>query len=200
MSGNSSVVKRAILQAYYPATQTADVLILEATSAFLTQIPIDNAITSASAIAGALAAVLFFDEHNPQDAVVISVYPNGSQGVPSSSAHGIMNFVTPAAGNSGFLVNSGNINTINMFGNGIPSTATAVLALVTFTSPTANARLELSAHNANLNGEMIVGNLYAANQNIWANGIIPVDVNGQVDVSAVGGNCTVTVWTYGYVS
>jgi hypothetical protein len=193
-------IKRGILQSFDPSTYTASCLLLEATSNFLTGVPISTSVDAATAIAGAYCAVLFFDEHNPADAVIIAVYPNGSQGVPAAIANGLITFVTPAAGNSNFLVNNGTTSTINLFGSGIPNSAKAVLLQVQFTSPSVNARIQLAPHGGNLNGYMIVGGLYAANQTLWATAILPVDVNGQVDVFAAGGNCTVTVWTYGYVS
>jgi hypothetical protein len=177
-------IKRGILQSFDPSTYTASCLLLEATSNFLTGVPISTSVDAATAIAGAYCAV----------------YPNGSQGVPAAIANGLITFVTPAAGNSNFLVNNGTTSTINLFGSGIPNSAKAVLLQVQFTSPSVNARIQLAPHGGNLNGYMIVGGLYAANQTLWATAILPVDVNGQVDVFAAGGNCTVTVWTYGYVS
>jgi hypothetical protein len=193
-------IKRGILQAFYPATYTADCLLLEATSNFLSGVPISTSVDAATAIAGAYCAVLFFDEHNPADAVIIAVYPNGSQGVPVAVANGLITFVTPAAGNSNFVVNAGASTTITLYGSGIPATAKAVLVQVVYSSTAANARLYLAPHGGNISDYLIIGNAYAAGENIYGVGILPVDSNGQVDVFASGGNCTITVITYGYVS
>ncbi|MGH2509872.1 MAG: hypothetical protein ACRDHZ_21035, partial [Ktedonobacteraceae bacterium] len=76
-------IKRGIIQNFSAATYTASVLLFEATSYFLTGIPVTNTLDGTSGLAGALCAVLFFDEHNPQDAVVIAVFPNGSNGLPT---------------------------------------------------------------------------------------------------------------------
>src|SRR6266702_2405801 len=76
-------IKRGILQSFDPSTYTASVLVLEATSTFLTGVPVATHIDGTSAQSGAYCAVLFFDEQNTADAVVIACYPNGSQGVPS---------------------------------------------------------------------------------------------------------------------
>ncbi len=194
-------IKRGILQSFDPSTYTASCLLLEATSAYLAGVPISTTVDAATAIAGAFCAVLFFDETNANDAVIIAVYPNGSQGVPVTVANGLITFVTPAAGNSNFLVNAGNTTTINLWGNGIPNGAMAVLVQVFFTSPTSNARVYLAPHNSgNIADYIVVGNLYAANATIFAIGVLPLDGNGQADVNANGGNCTITVITYGYVS
>lgn len=195
MSGNSSVVKRAILQAFYPSTQTADVLILEATSAFLTGIPINNGIATNEAVVGALCAVLFIDEHNPNDCVVIAVYPNGSQGVPSS-LHGLVSFITPV-GTTNFLVTSGGTVTQN---TGAPAGATGVLLNAYFTSASAGAWIVFTKHSASFTGGFTIGNLPTANGFLNGFGIVPVDANGQIDVGANVANCTVSFYVIGYVS
>ncbi len=196
----AQIIKRGLLQSFDASTYTASVLILEATSFSVSGIPVSTSVLASTAIAGAFCAVLFFDETNSNDAVVLACYPNGSNGVPSGSISGTITFVTPAAGNSNFLVNAGNTTTINLFGNGIPNGAKAVLVQVFFTSPTANSRIYLAPHNGTLADYIVLGNLYAANATIFTTGILPLDVNGQADVNANGGNCTITVITYGYVS
>jgi hypothetical protein len=47
---------------------------------------------------------------------------------------------------------------------------------------------------------MSIGNLLKANSYINGAGILQLDANGPVDVRATTGNCTVTIWTYGYVT
>src|SRR5258708_4950985 len=68
------IIKRGILQAFNASTYTASVLLFEATSFALAGIPVANHIDGTSALVGAMCAVLFFDEHNPQDAVVIATF------------------------------------------------------------------------------------------------------------------------------
>ncbi len=47
---------------------------------------------------------------------------------------------------------------------------------------------------------MSTGNLQTANGYLNGAGILQLDANGQADVRATTGNCTVTIWTYGYVT
>src|SRR5579885_2701522 len=68
------LIKRGILQSFSPVTYTAAVLLFEATSYALSGVPVANHIDGTSALAGALCAVLFFDEHNQQDAVIIAIF------------------------------------------------------------------------------------------------------------------------------
>src|SRR5437868_6903005 len=77
------VTRRGILTSVSASTYTANVLIMEATDAFLQGVPVATHIDGTSAIVGTLCAVHFFDEQNYTDAVVMAVYPNGSQGVPT---------------------------------------------------------------------------------------------------------------------
>jgi len=44
------------------------------------------------------------------------------------------------------------------------------------------------------------GNLPTANGCLNSVGILQLDANDQVDMRATTGNCTVVVWTYGYVT
>src|SRR5689334_8779372 len=99
-------IKRGILQSFDPTTYTASVLVLEATSAYLTGVPMATHLDGTSAQSGAYCAVLFFDEQNLADAVVLAVYPNSSQGVPSP-APGRIVMVTPALQVNAVSVSSG---------------------------------------------------------------------------------------------
>ena len=81
------LIKRGLLQSFNPATYTASVLLFEATSFALAGVPVANHIDGTSAVIGSLCAVLFFDEHNPQDAVVIATtqtytLTGASSGIP----------------------------------------------------------------------------------------------------------------------
>ena len=75
-------IKRGLIQAFSAETYTASVLLFEATSHFLSDVPVSNTLDGTSGLVGALCAVLFFDEHNSQDAVVLAAFPNGSNGLP----------------------------------------------------------------------------------------------------------------------
>src|SRR5262245_8825497 len=68
------IIKRGLLQSFDPSSYTATVLILEATSYSLAGVPIATSVDGTSALAGAPCAVLFFDEQNTDDAVVLAIY------------------------------------------------------------------------------------------------------------------------------
>ena len=57
-------IKRGLLISFDNSTYTASVLIMEATSAYLTGVPIAAHMDGTSAITNAQCAVLFFDEQN----------------------------------------------------------------------------------------------------------------------------------------
>lgn len=194
-------IKRGIIQAFAPATYTASVLLFEATSYFLTGVPVANTLDGTSALAGALCAVLFFDEHNPQDAVVIATFPNGSNGLP-----------TPPPGRVVFVAGFQQLNAVSVpvatpltatltgGSSGIPGRALGVVYKAFFSSASAGSSITLVPRGAsNPSAYASIGNLAAANATLHGGGLLPVDANGQVTISASGGTCSVTLYTYGYV-
>jgi len=194
------LIKRGIIQSFNPATYTASVLLMEATSTFLANVPLSTALDGTSAVPGGYCAVLFFDEHNQQDAVVIAVYPNGSQGVPTPPP-GRITFTMPYVQLSGVTINAGvtNTYTLNSGGSNLPSGILGVLYRATFSSPTVGAYLRLAPHGGTIGNYHFLGNIQVANQYVNAPGVLQVDSNGSVDINAEGGNCLVTLWTHGYV-
>src|SRR5579872_5096018 len=108
-------IKRGIIQAFSPATYTASVLLFEATTSFLTGVPVANTLDGTSGLVGAFCAVLFFDEHNPQDAVVFATFPNGSNGLPAP-APGRTTFVTGFRQVNAVVINSGVTQTFTLAG------------------------------------------------------------------------------------
>lgn len=168
-------------------------LILEATNYVLQNVPIATSADGTSALAGAACAVLFFDESNYTDGVIIAIYgaaPNPTPGRVVLSA--------PEQEINASLINSGSISAFTM-GSNIPAEALGVLYKVSFTSPTSAAYLQIAPHGSNIADYAEHGNLYAANATHRAAGIVPVDVNNSIDIKANTGNCTVSLWTYGYV-
>lgn len=194
-------IKRGIIQAFDPVTYTASVLLFEATSFFLTGVPVSNVFDGTSALVGSLCAVLFFDEQNPQDAVVIAAFANGSSGLPAP-APGRVTFVAGYRQFNAVVINSGNTQTFGVTGgaSGVPSGASGVLYKAYFTSPTVGAYITITPHNpADPNAYATLGNLAVANGYINGGGLLQVDSSGQIDIKANGGNCTVTLYTHGYV-
>jgi len=195
------IIKRGILISFNPATYTANILILEATSAFLQGIPVACHLDGTSAQVNSLCAVLFFDEQNYTDAVVLAVYPNGSQGVPVPTP-GRLVFVS---GYQQFLnqsINAGSVSTFTLTGgtSGIPLGALGVLYKAFFTSATVGAYIQLAPHAASdITAYASIGNLAIANGFVNGTGLLQLDASGRVDVKANTGTCTVTLYTYGYV-
>jgi hypothetical protein len=193
----SQTIKRGILQSFDATTYTASVLILEATSAFLTGVPVATHLDGTSAQVGAYCAVLFFDEQNIDDAVVLAVYPNGTQGVPSP-APGRVVIVTPVQQINAVAITSGSTQTFTM-GTNIPTGAKAVLFKAYFTSATTATFIQIAPHGGDLTANAAVGNLAVSNGYVDGLGIVGIDTNGQIDIRANAGNCTVTLYTYGYI-
>jgi hypothetical protein len=193
------VIKRGILCAFHPSTYTCDILIMEATSAYLQNVPIACHMDGTSAQVNAMCAILFFDEQNPADAVVLAVYPNGAQGIPVP-APGRLVITSLNHLVSGLAINSGVTTTIAAAGHGgIPAGAYAVLLSAYFTSPSANAYVQFAPHGGSIGSYFTMGNLYAAGGFINSSAILPLDSSGSLDIRANNGNCTVDAYTYGYV-
>ncbi len=193
----SQAIKRGILQNFDPTSYTASVLILEATSTFLTDVPVATHLDGTSAQVGAYCAVLFFDEQNVADAVVLACYPNGSQGVPSP-APGRMVMVTSVQQVNAVVITSGATQSFVMTNN-IAAGAKAIVFKAYFTSATTGSFLQIAPHGGDITAHAAVGNLAVVNGYLDGIGIVAVDSNGQIDIKANGGNCTVTLYTYGYI-
>src|SRR6202022_4690988 len=121
------IIKRGIIQSFSASSYKASVLLFEATSHFLAGVPVSNTLDGTSGLVGALCAVLFFDEQNPQDAVVIAVFANGTNGLPSP-APGRVVFVTGYRQVNAVVINSGLTQTFTLAGaGGVPSGALGVV-------------------------------------------------------------------------
>jgi hypothetical protein len=195
------IIKRGILISFNPATYTANVLILEATSAFLQGIPVACHLDGTSAQVNSLCAVLFFDEQNYTDAVVLAVYPNASQGVPVP-APGRVVFVSGYQQFQNQAINAGSVSTFTLTGgvSGIPVGALGVLYKAYFTSATVGAFIQLAPHAASdITAYASIGNLDLANGSLNGTGLLQLDASGRIDVKANTGTCTVTLYTHGYV-
>jgi len=190
------LIKHGILQSFNPTTYTASVLLLEATSFALAGVPIANHIDGSSAILGALCAVLFFDEHNLQDAVVIATFAT----IPAAPP-GRVTFSTGYQQLLNVSIAAGVTQTFTFTGaSGIPAGVLGVLYKAYFTSATVGAYLQLAPHGASdISAYATLGSIAVANTFINGGGMLPVDINGSIDVKANTGACTVTLYTYGYV-
>ncbi len=196
----AQLVKRGIIQSFDNTTYTATVLLFEATSTVLSGVPCSTTFDGTSAQSGALCAVLFFDEHNQNDAVILAVYPNGSQSIPTPPP-GRMVFVTPYLLVNAVAITSGVTNTYTVWSGSspVPSGINGILYKAYFTSATVGALIQLAPHAATLAIYHAIGAIELAGATINGFGVLAVDSGGQIDVAAHGGNCTVTLYVLGYV-
>ena len=67
-------VRKAILKSFNSGNYTATVQISGSYKAYLEGIPVARNLPAAEMALGRKVAVIFFDEHNPKEAVVIAVY------------------------------------------------------------------------------------------------------------------------------
>lgn len=194
------VIKRGILQSFDATTYTASVLLIEATSAFLTGIPVATHIDGTSALPNALCAVLFFDEHSPGDAVVMAVYPNGAVGVPTPPPGRIV-FVPSFALVNGVTIASGTTNVYQATGvGGIPVGAKGILYDGALYSATLGAYCSIQPHLGHSTGQYDVLQAYVTGVFIRNSSVTQVDANGQIDLTAAGGgSVTMFIFPRGYV-
>jgi len=197
----AQIIKRALLMSFNPATYTASVLLLEATSTALTDVPMAFHMDGTSTLAnGSLCTVLFFDEHNATDAVVLAVYSTGSS-VPTPPP-GRITFVTGYRQINGDTLTVGTLTTYTLSGgsSGIPASALGVLFKAYIASSTVNAYVQLAPHNASdLSAYATIGNIPVSGATVNSVGILPLDSSGRVDIKAFVGTCSLTLYTYGYM-
>lgn len=67
-------LKKAILRSFNSGNYTAVVQLVGSYKVYLEDIAVGRNLPSAEMIAGRKVAVLFFDEYNPKEAVVVTVY------------------------------------------------------------------------------------------------------------------------------
>lgn len=190
------LIKRGIFQSFDPIGYTASVLIIEATSYTLSGVPVATSIDGSSALSGSSCAVLFLDANNPEDAVVLAIY-----GAAPDHTPGRVIFVPPFLQINAVTINAGVTNTysVTSASSGIPSSARGVLCRAFFSSATVGAWVGIAPHSGAIGSYCVLGNLQVASQSVNGNALVPLDSNGQLDVKANTGNCTVTLYTYGYV-
>src|SRR5262249_50894523 len=82
-SQTGGVVRRGILTSFDPVTYTCGVMLVEATSTFLQGVPIAYHMDGTSALKNNLCAVLFFDQQNYTDALIVAIYAGAGVGAPT---------------------------------------------------------------------------------------------------------------------
>jgi len=195
------ITKRGLLVSFNPATYTANVLIMEATSEYLQNVPVACHMDGTSAQVNTNCVVFFFDESNPGDALILAVYPNGAQGIPTP-APGRVTFVTPFQQVTNDSINNGVTKTYTLTGGstGIPVGALGVIFKAYFTSASTGAYINLAPHSGTAADYATIGNIEVANAFLNGNGIVAIDSAGKLDVQANGANVTsFNLFTHGYV-
>ena len=67
-------LKKAILRNFNSGNYTATIQMVSSYKVYLEDIAVARNLPSAEMVAGRKVAVVFFDEHNPKEAVVVAVY------------------------------------------------------------------------------------------------------------------------------
>ena len=67
-------LKKAVLKSFDPADYQATIQLIGSQRAYLEHIAVARNIPATEMIAGRKVAVIFFDEHNPKEGIVIAVY------------------------------------------------------------------------------------------------------------------------------
>ncbi|MBA7470893.1 hypothetical protein ES707_06181 [subsurface metagenome] len=67
-------LRKAVLRSFNSADYTATVQLAGSFKVYLEDVAVARNLPAAEMTAGRKTAVLFFDEHNPKEAVVIAVY------------------------------------------------------------------------------------------------------------------------------
>ena len=67
-------LKKAVLRSFNSGNYTATVQLASSFKVYLEEIAVARNLPSVEMVAGRKVALVFFDEHNPKEAVVIAVY------------------------------------------------------------------------------------------------------------------------------
>ena len=67
-------LKKGLLKSFNSGTYTATIQLAGSYKVYLEDVTVARNLSSAEMIAGRKVAAIFFDEHNPKEAVVVAVY------------------------------------------------------------------------------------------------------------------------------
>ena len=67
-------LRKAVLRSFNSGNYTATVQLASSFKVYLEDITVARNLPSAEMVTGRKVAVIFFDEHNPKEAVVVAVY------------------------------------------------------------------------------------------------------------------------------
>ncbi len=67
-------LRKAVLRSFDSGSYTATVQLAGSYKVYLEDVPVARNLPEVELVGGRKAAVVFFDEHNPKEAVVIAIY------------------------------------------------------------------------------------------------------------------------------
>lgn len=101
---DTPAIKRGVIQAFNPANWTATVQVLPSQGNYLSNVQVAKHLLAAEIVPGDQCAVLFFDELNPADAIIMAVYS-----VPPAAP---VSPVTSLAGGAGGAALTGDVQLV----------------------------------------------------------------------------------------
>ena len=155
------MIKKAILKAFDSGTYKATVQIVGSLSVWLEGVPVSTAIAASDMVVGRTCAVLFFDESNPNDAVIISVHG----GSPISGGSGAWELIgaitlTQDSGSVSFSNLSTDYNAFNLL---------ALVRRSTFGSPIAAGMLFNDDSGSNYIARVLIVDSSGVHTELWEN-------------------------------
>jgi hypothetical protein len=178
----AQIIKRGFIASFNPATYTCSIYLMEAQTVTLDNVPVALHVDNTSMLTGAYCAILFFDEHNLNDTVVIPAYKPGR--VAFIPKYKIYDASLPVGA-----------TTVTAAGvSNIPSAVNAVLCNIAYIcSSSASATLSIGPTGA----PTCTMNVQATNKEIDMSCTVPLS-SGQFVLNASIASYA-TVYIYGYI-
>lgn len=189
----TQTIKRGFVNSFNKSTYTCSVYLIEAQTIMLDNIPVALHVDATSMLNGAYCAVLFFDECNLTDAVVIATYTSPTSGSIPAYPPGRVTFIPRYTLRSGSMAAGATIIQAGGVGN-IPAKANAILCSILISSATSTATAKFGPPGS----DICYMTVQAANKELDMSCVIPLNSNGQLGVS-LSATTTVTIYVYGYI-
>ncbi|GHO78494.1 hypothetical protein KSD_62650 [Ktedonobacter sp. SOSP1-85] len=189
----AQIIKRGFIASFNPATYTCSIYLLEAQTVTLDNVPVALHVDNTSMLTGAYCAVLFFDEHNLNDAAVIATYASPTSGSIPAYKPGRVAFIPKYKIYDASLPVGATTVTAAGVSN-IPGAANAVLCNIAYIcSSSASATLSIGPTGA----PTCTMNVQATNKEIDMSCTVPLS-GGQFVLNASIASYA-TVYIYGYI-
>ncbi|GCE51074.1 hypothetical protein EI42_04943 [Thermosporothrix hazakensis] len=197
----AQIIKRGLLLGFNASSYTAMVSMLDGN--VIRDIPVATHMDPSSLLSGAACAVLFFDENNHTDAVVLAVYPQGNYGVPTPLPGRVTMLIPPYRPYNGttFEANTTTVATFTGGSTGIPVGVRAILCSLQ-SAPTSGAGyVVLKPTNLTPDIGMGIqtsqGSVAGVYEKVF--GILPMAPDGKVNVRTINAKCAVVLEITGYI-